>query len=257
MNKRTIMTKLKTVINYTNELLDINAFKDYCPNGLQVQGKTDVKKIITGVTACQALIDKAIVEQVDLLLVHHGFFWKGESETLTGIKGKRVASLMKHDLNLAGYHLPLDAHSEFGNNAQLGKQLELTNCQGFMIDACPNLFWTGEITQTQPLDVFVKQIKTKLKREPLVEKCVDKAHKIAWCTGGAQDYIFHAIEHGCDTYITGEVSERTIHIARENNINFISAGHHATERYGIQALGEHLAEKFGLEHLFIDIDNPA
>ena len=152
------MTHIRTIISYTNELLDVSAFKDYCPNGLQVQGKAAIKKIITGVTACQALIDQAIKEEADLLLVHHGFFWKGEPEVLTGMKGKRVASLMKHDINLAGYHLPLDAHPEFGNNIQLGKLLELIQCQGFMIDSYPNLFWTGKIAQPESFEDFVKHI---------------------------------------------------------------------------------------------------
>jgi len=251
------MIKTKEIVNYINQLLDINSFKDYCPNGLQVQGKDTIKKIVTGVTACQALIDKAIGENADLLLVHHGFFWKGEPDVLTGMKGARVASLMKHDMNLAGYHLPLDAHPKLGNNAELGKLFDLKNSQGFLVEGAPNLFWTGQTSKAQTFDSFVQKIESKLKRPALVEKCSESAEKIAWCTGGAQDYIVHAIEHDCDTYITGEVSERTIHIARENNINFIAAGHHATERYGIQALGKHLAEKFGIEHVFIDIDNPA
>lgn len=250
------MTNLNELTAYTDQLLQIELFNDYCPNGLQVQGKEKITKIVSGVTACQALIDAAIAAHADLLLVHHGFFWKGEPESIVGMKALRIGALMRNQINLSAYHLPLDAHLTLGNNIQLAKLLEIPNSQALAVDKIPNLFWLGEFSSPQTIESFANRIETKLKRKPLIEVVNPTIKRIAWCTGGAQDYIFHAINNGCDTFLTGEVSERTIHIARENNINFIAAGHHATERYGVQALGNHLAEKFGLSHQFIDIDNP-
>ena len=187
--------------------------------------------------------------------MHDGYFWKGEPEVMTGIKAKRIQGLMKNDINLLAYHLPLDAHPILGNNAQLANQLGLYDCEPFTIDGIENLFWTGFCKQSD-FSKFCNLIETKLERKPLVEKQAKKIHKIAWCTGAAQDYIVYAKEFGCDTFITGEASERTIHIARELGLNFISAGHHATERGGVKALGHHLASKFDLKHEFIDIENP-
>lgn len=247
---------LATVTSYLNDLLQINQYKDYCPNGLQVQGKAEIRKIVTGVTACQALIDAAIRAEADLLLVHHGFFWKGEPEPIVGMKAARIGALMRNQMNLLAYHLPLDGHMTLGNNAQLAKILEIPKPQAITIEQQPNLFWFGEYDSAQHFPLFVEALEKKLNRKALVEAVHNTVKKIGWCSGGAQDYIFHAISNGCDTFLTGEVSERTIHIARENNINFICAGHHATERYGIQALGNYLVEKFKLNHQFIDIENP-
>ncbi len=251
------MIEIEKLIDYTNDLLQIELFKDYCPNGLQVQGKSLIKKIVSGVSACQALIDATIAAKADLLLVHHGFFWKGEAEPIVGMKAKRIGALMRNNINLLSYHLPLDGHLTLGNNSQLGKLLNIPNPQAMKIESIPNLFWMGEYPKHYSLAQFIGLLEKQLNRKPLVEAINKTIKKVGWCTGGAQDYIHYAITYGCDTFLTGEVSERTIHIARENNINFISAGHHATERYGVNALANHLAEKFQLEHQFIEIENPA
>lgn len=253
------MTKLELtkLVSYINALLQIHLFKDYCPNGLQIQGKTPIKKIVTGVTACQALINAAIKTEADVLLVHHGFFWQGEPAPIIGMKAARIGALMRNHINLLAYHLPLDGHLTLGNNIQLAKVLNIPNPQAMTVEQLPNLFWFAEYDRPFSLAQFTEILTKKLNRQVLVEPLHPFIKKIGWCSGGAQDYIYHAIHHGCDTFLTGEVSERTIHIARENAINFISAGHHATERYGIQALGDHLAEHFNVEHQFIDIENPA
>jgi len=249
------MIELKELEAYCNELLEISTFQDYCPNGLQIDaGRSDIQKVVTGVTASQALIDAAIEAEADLLLVHHGYFWKGESEQLTGIKGHRIRSLMQAGISLLAYHLPLDAHPQFGNNAQLAKQM------GFS-DALPvkeGLIW--QIDLKSPLDAneLAANLAKTLGQQPLHISIGDKPlHRIGWCSGAAQDYIELAAELNLDAFITGEISERTVHLARELDIHFYAAGHHATERFGVQALGEHLAEHYALEHQFIDISNPA
>jgi len=249
------MIELIDLETYCNELLDINAFQDYCPNGLQVDaGRSEVRKIVTGVTASQALIDAAITAEADLLLVHHGYFWKGESEPLKGIKGRRVRTLMQAGISLLAYHLPLDAHSQFGNNRQLAEKLGFSTA----IPSKEGLIW--QIDLEQPLDAneLAVRIAKALGQQPMHISIGDKPiRRIGWCSGGAQDYIESAAELGLDAFITGEISERTVHLARELGIHFYAAGHHATERFGVQALGKHLAERYELEHQFIDISNPA
>ena len=249
------MIELINLETYCNELLDINAFQDYCPNGLQVDaGRSEVRKVVTGVTASQALIDAAVDAKADLLLVHHGYFWKGESEPLKGIKGRRVRTLMQAGVSLLAYHLPLDAHPQFGNNRQLAEKL------GFPapLPTKDGLMWQASLEQ--PLDAakFATCLAEVLERQPIHISIGDKPiRRIGWCSGGAQDYIESAAELGLDAFITGEISERTVHLARELGIHFYAAGHHATEKFGIQALGKHLAEHHKLEHQFIDIPNPA
>ena len=244
--------------DYLNQLLQVGDFHDYGPNGLQIEGKDSISRIVTGVTACQALIEKAIALQADALLVHHGFFWQNEEVCITKAKQRRIKSLLTQDINLFGYHLPLDAHDTYGNNVQLAKQMDwIINQPLTIIDGHP-MGLVGQLETKITLDSFAKSIEQKLKRTPLV---IDGNHKdiqtIAWCTGGAQDMINLAIEHEVDCFISGEISERTTHIARENQIHYIAAGHHATERYGVQALGEHINQQFeGVECLFVDIDNP-
>ncbi|WP_119968287.1 MULTISPECIES: Nif3-like dinuclear metal center hexameric protein [Shewanella] len=242
--------------NYLNDFLSVSQFKDYAPNGLQVQGTDTISTIVTGVTACQALIDQAAAVNADAILVHHGFFWKNEPEVLTGMKYKRIKTLMSHDMNLFGYHLPLDAHETIGNNAELAKKLGLVDVE-VCADIPQNLLWKGKLATPLSSLQLSELLNQKLYRQPLhIGDDEQLISSLAWCTGGAQDYIDHAAALGVDAFISGEVSERTYHCAMEQGIHYFAAGHHATEQFGIQALGEHLAEKFGLTHQFIDIVNP-
>jgi len=244
------------LINYCNEFLMISNYQDYSPNGLQVQGNDMIKTIITGVTACQQLINEAISKNADLLLVHHGYFWKNEPEIIVGMKYNRIKALVNSNINLAAYHLPLDGHPSLGNNFCLGELLEIETKSILSVDNNPGMVYVGELKTATSAENFKQLINEKLARQTFMEASSDKEiKKVAWCTGGAQDFIFNAIESGADAFITGEVSERTVHIARENNIAFYAAGHHATERAGIKALGEHIASKFNIEHEFIDVPN--
>jgi dinuclear metal center YbgI/SA1388 family protein len=247
----------ESIESYLNNLLRISHFKDYCPNGLQVQGKTHIKTIVSGVTASIALIEKAIELKADAILVHHGWFWKNDDSRIVGQLHARLQLLMQHDINLYAYHLPLDQHPEFGNNVQLARVL------GFEIQGQSkenDLVWYGKASQgaqKKTLKDLTAHIEKKLSRTPLVigdEK--QSIKKIAWCTGGAQDYIDIAANLGADVYISGEISEQTTHTARELGIAYISAGHHATESYGVQALCAHLAKAYGIRHIHVDIPNP-
>jgi len=246
-----------TLHAYLNQFLQSDGVTDYAPNGLQVQGKNTIKKIVTGVTACQALLDKALAAKADAVLVHHGYFWKGEAPQVTGMQYQRLKALLTHNINLFGYHLPLDVHPELGNNVQLAQRLGISIKGELATATSPNLGLVGELAKATTLKNFGHQIETVLHRTPLLIPGHNRPIKtIAWCTGGAQDFIRHAANAGVDAYLTGEASERTTHMARELGIHFIGAGHHATERYGIEALGRHLAEKFGVGVEFVDIDNP-
>lgn len=248
------MVKLNELTHYTQQLMQVERFKDYCPNGLQVEGKTEVSKIVTGVTASLALLEAAKLANADLVLVHHGYFWRNEDARVVGIKRNRLAFLLKNDLNLMAYHLPLDAHIEFGNNVQLGHVLGITP-SGFVGDS--GVVAYGSLTKPVKLLEFAAHIESVLRRTPLViGDSQQLVQKVAWCTGAAQGYMDAAIELDVDVFISGEISEQTTHQAIESGVSYISAGHHVTERYGVQALGEHLAEKFSLEHEFIDIVNP-
>lgn len=241
---------------YLADFLQISSFKDYAPNGLQIEGKTEIRKIVTGVTACQGLIDKAIELNADAILVHHGFFWKGESEVITGMKQRRIKGLLIHDINLFGYHLPLDAHPMLGNNAELGRKLDISDAEP-VEGVAQGLIWQGRLDTPILASEFSERLLTVLNRQPLHIGAEDELiQSIAWCTGGAQDYIDNAASLGVDAFISGEVSERTYHSAIELGVHYYAAGHHATERYGIQALGEHLAREFGIEHHYVDINNP-
>lgn len=233
-------------------------FKDYTVNGLQVAGGEEIGRVLSGVTACQALLDEAVAWQADLVLVHHGYFWKNEPVAITGMKRRRLATLLGHDINLLAYHLPLDAHVELGNNAQLAAELDfrVTGCA----DGEPGegLVWLGSPPAGLDSAGLGRHLAQRLAREPLmIVGHAREIERVAWCTGGAQDMIVLAAEAGADAFISGEISERTTHLARELGISYFAAGHHATERYGVQALGEWLAGEFGVEHRFIDIDNPA
>ncbi|AYV22088.1 MULTISPECIES: Nif3-like dinuclear metal center hexameric protein [Vibrio] len=241
-----------------NEKLSPQLIKDYCPNGLQVEGASEIKKVVTGVTASQALIDYAVSVNADALLVHHGYFWKGEPEAIRGMKGKRIRTLIKNDVNLYGYHLPLDIHPELGNNARLAELLDIEVIDG--LEGHPqSVAMFGKLAQPMTGEAFAQKIAQVLSREPLhiaPEQAEKMIETVGWCTGGGQDYIELAASKELDAFISGEISERTTYTARELNIHYFAAGHHATERYGIKALGEWLASAHGLDVEFIDIDNP-
>ncbi len=244
------MVNQKDLANYCADYLNVNQFDDYCPNGLQIEGRMEISNIISGVSANLDLIERAIDEKADALFVHHGFFWKNEEANIVGIKRKRIAQLLANNINLFAYHLPLDAHTKVGNNVELAKKLGIQN----PTPIGDTLVWQGEINTT--LADFSQTVEQALDRTPLVFGDNHKQLKrITWCTGGAQSYIDHGIGAGADVFLTGEVSEQIPAIAKENDIAFISAGHHATERYGVQALCQHLSDKFDLKHQFIDIDN--
>ena len=241
-----------------NELLSPHQIKDYCPNGLQVEGKPEVKKIITGVTACQALIDHAIEEQADALLVHHGYFWKGEPAEIRGMKYRRIKALIENGINLYAYHLPLDVHPILGNNAKLAEMLDI-EVLGGLEEGNPNsVAIYGQFAQPLSGEELAARLSITLHREPLHigDNAPKEIKTVGWCTGGGQDFIELAANKGLDAFISGEISERTVHISRELGIHYFSAGHHATERYGIKSLGDYLADKHNLDVTFIDVDNP-
>lgn len=240
--------------------LQCHRYKDYCPNGLQVEGRNTIRHIITGVTASQALLDVAVQQNADAVLVHHGWFWKNENPVLRGARRERIATALRHELNVFGYHLPLDAHPVLGNNAQLGELL------GFEPDrdatGAPRTFgpdglmWRGRCAAGS-LGQLGERIGAALGRPALTLGAPEKrVETVAWCTGGAQNMMEAAIESGVDVYVTGEVSEQNFHLANETGTAFIAAGHHATERYGIKALGEAVAAEFGVSVEFVDLDNP-
>jgi len=254
----------KTILNtnlehYLAKLLKPEKIKDFCPNGLQVEGKTNITKIVTGVTASQALIDEAVQLNADAILVHHGYFWKNESYLIRGMKHKRIKSLLMNDINLFAYHLPLDIHPELGNNAQLAKLLGIHVTGPLEIGNHLSVAVQGEFNQTKSGEAIKALISKKLQRECLhIQPPSNKRIKtVAWCSGGGQNYIDLAAEQGIDAFISGEVSEQTTHVAHEMDIHFFAAGHHATERYGAKALGEQLHAELGVEVVFVDIDNPA
>lgn len=251
------MVALTDLVAYTDALLNIQDFQDYCPNGLQVEGRPEVQRIVSGVTASQALLDAAVDAGADLVLVHHGFFWKGESPCISGIRRQRIATLINNDISLLGYHLPLDAHPELGNNARLGQLLDIPAQGTFGSGRGPDLGVWGELPNAVTVPELAGHIEAVLGRAPLhLPGGPEKIRTVGWCTGAAQSFIEAAADQGLDAFISGEVSEQTFHAASERGLHYFAAGHHATERYGAQALGAHLAEKFALEHEFIDIPNP-
>ncbi len=245
--------RLKELDDYTRTLLEIGRYQDYAPNGLQVEGREEVHTLVSGVSACLALIDAAVDLRADAILVHHGFFWRNEDPRIVGTKRARLQRLLAHDISLFGFHLPLDGHPRLGNNAQLARIL------GFELEGWAgeqNLLAIGRVAP-MPLMDLAAHIGSRLGRTPLVlEGDGRPIRRIAWCSGGAQGYFETAASLGVDAYLTGEVSEYNTHFARESGVALIAAGHHATERYGVQALGEHLAERFGLVHRFVEIPNP-
>ncbi|HZW22864.1 Nif3-like dinuclear metal center hexameric protein [Noviherbaspirillum sp.] len=241
---------------YLEQTLDINRFRDYCPNGLQVEGRASITKLVTGVTASLALLEAAAHEGADAILVHHGYFWRGEDARVVGPKQRRLKLLLGQDISLFAYHLPLDAHPEFGNNVQLARRLGLVPDGRFGEN---DLGWLGVPADAGLGTVggLAKDIEERLGRAPLlIGDPAQKLGRIAWCTGAAQGMLGDAIAAGASVYLSGEISEPTVHLAREAGAAYLACGHHATERFGVQALGEHLAQEFGIEHRFIDITNP-
>lgn len=249
------MAPRRDIEAFLDEWLEVRRFKDYGPNGLQVEGRPEIRRIASGVTASLAFIQAAMEAGADTLLVHHGLFWRGQDGRLTGWLRERVARVLRHDLNLFAYHLPLDAHPEVGNNAQLGLHL------GVSVTARAgdqDLVFLGEAEAPMALDSLAGRLQRALARQPLVLEGDGRAlRRIAWCTGGAQGFFEAAIAAGADAFVTGEVSEPQAHLARETGVAFLACGHHATERFGVAALGQALAARFGLEHVFIDVPNPA
>ena len=240
---------------YLDSLLDAARFRDYCPNGLQVEGRGRVHRVVCGVTASQALIEAAIERGADAVLVHHGWFWKSEDGRVTGFRKRRMARLLEHDINLFAYHLPLDAHPVLGNNAQLALRLGWTPDGRF---GEQDIGFVGVPAAPISAGDLMRQMDAVLGRAPLlIGDPLRKVARIAWCSGGAQDYFEDALATGADLFVSGEISEQTVHLARETGMAFAAAGHHATERYGVMALAADLAEEFGLACEFVDIDNPA
>lgn len=246
--------KREELLSYLDGLLFPAKFRDYCPNGLQVEGREEIVRIVAGVTASQDLLDIAVDRRADAILVHHGYFWKGEDGRVTGLRRRRLATLLGHEINLIAYHLPLDAHPELGNNARLAALCGWLP-EGRFGDQ--EIAWLGRLPQKQCLGDLAGQLASVLGRQPLVIGDLQRpVQRIAWCSGGAQGYLEQAIALGVDAYISGEISEQTVHLARESGVAYLAAGHHATERYGAQALAAHLGERFGLDCEFVDLDNP-
>ena len=251
------MTDFKTLLQAFYQLLQPERFKDYGPNGLQVEGKRQIQKIVSGVTASRELIDAAIAAKADAVFVHHGLFWRNQTGTVTGWLKSRLALLLQHDINLLAYHLPLDAHPALGNNAQLATHL------GFRVDGRFGEQGLGFVGQAPTAFVhgqaLAQLLQSRLGKLPVsvVPDAKRPVRRIAWCTGGAQNLFEEAIAQGVDAFITGEISEPQAHLAHETGVSFFACGHHATERYGAPALGAHVAEQLGVKHVFIDIDNPA
>ncbi len=249
------MVQRQELVGYIDELLDTGSYPDSCPNGLQVEGRSEINLLITGVTASLALLEQALDSGADAILVHHGYFWKGEESCVVGMKQRRLKALLAADTNLLAWHLPLDAHPVYGNNAQLATVLGLQPVSGF--GGAPPVGMAGRLNTAMSADAFAGHIANQLRRTPFyVPAGPEEIITIAWCSGAAQSWFSHAVAMGVDAYLTGEVSEPTVHMARECGVHFFAAGHHATERYGVKALGEHLARRFDLDHRFIDIDNP-
>ena len=249
------MIEPQALCTYCDQLLDAAAFDDYTPNGLQVEGTRPIRRLVTGVTASLALIQAALDCDADALLVHHGWFWRGDPPALTGPRARRARALFRGDLSLIAYHLPLDAHPRLGNNATLAERLGI-------IEARPStpgkgLLWTGRLTEPTPAATWAAAVGARLGRPPTLVGNAGPLLRVAWCTGGGQGYLESAAALGIDAFLSGEISEQTTHSARELGIAYLAAGHHATERYGVQALGAHLAEHFGIEHRYLEIDNPA
>ncbi|RKG34676.1 Nif3-like dinuclear metal center hexameric protein [Acinetobacter tianfuensis] len=251
------MAQLNDIIQWCNQTLKSHEFKDYAPNGLQIEGKTEVRRILAAVTASQDAIDAAIAAGADMLLVHHGYFWKGEAYPITGMRGKRIKSLIQHDISLVGYHLPLDSHPTLGNNAAIADILELQNIEALDPTERNPIGNIGYLAEAMSPEAFKALLSEHLGFDA-IHLPADKTsiQKVGFCTGGAQDYISKAFEQGCDAYISGEVSERTFYEAKELGVHYYACGHHATERYGVQRLGKAISEHFNIEYSYFELNNP-
>jgi dinuclear metal center YbgI/SA1388 family protein len=246
--------KREVLLRHLDDLLEPARFRDYCPNGLQVEGAGEIGRLVAGVSACQALIDAAVRRGADALLVHHGWFWRGEDGRVTGFRKRRMQTLLAHDINLIAYHLPLDAHPQLGNNARLAALLDW-RAEGRFGEQ--DLGWIGRPAVAQTLAELARRIAGQSGRDPLVIGEADRrVERLAWCSGGGQDYFEQAVAKGVDAFVSGEISEHAVHLSRESGVAYLAAGHHATERHGVQALAGHLTAEFGLECEFVDIDNP-
>lgn len=247
--------QLQELENYIQQLLQSWRFRDYCPNGLQFEGRREVRRLITGVSANMDLLQAAVDLKADAILVHHGWFWKNEDACITGIKRRRIGLLAQHDISLLAWHLPLDAHPELGNNAQLARQLGLTLER---TTGEQDLLCIGAADQVRTLAQWRELLLERLGQAPLVIGTDEQrpVRRVAWCTGAAQSWFAQAISLGVDAFITGEISEPMVHLARESGVTYLACGHHATERYGVQALGRHLADTFGIEHQYVEIASP-
>ena len=242
------------LVEYLEGLLQPAKFRDYCPNGLQVEGRAEIRRVVAGVSASQALLDAAVMRGADAVLVHHGYFWKGEDGRITGIRKNRLSALLGNDINLLAYHLPLDAHPEFGNNAQLAARLGWQPEGRF---GEQDIAWFGRLPETLDASALNENLSALLGRQPqMIGDSSRPIRRLGWCSGGAQGYFEQAIALGLDAYVSGEISEQTVHLARESGVVYFAAGHHATERFGVQSLAAHLAAQFGIECEFVDIDNP-
>jgi dinuclear metal center YbgI/SA1388 family protein len=251
------MIDRELLVGYTDTLLGAAALQDYAPNGLQVEGALGIERIVAGVTASIALIEAAIDRKAQLILVHHGYFWRGDNPTVTGARRRRLQLLLQHDINLLAYHLPLDVHPVYGNNVQFARQLDISVTGEIACGGIKGLMLRGELPVAMAPTAFAEHMKHRLARAPLhLAGSRPEIRAVAWCTGGAQGYFEAAIAAGVDAFISGEVSEQTTHLARESGVHYFAAGHHASERYGVGALGAHLAAHFGLAYEFVDIDNP-
>lgn len=252
------MVPLLELVTYCNNLLQIGEYQDYCPNGLQVEGRSAIGRLVSGVTASQALLDVAVERGADAVLVHHGWFWNGEEQRVVGMKRRRLGTLLINDIGLIAYHLPLDGHPELGNNAQLGALLGVAVEGRFGRGPDGGIAAYGSLPQALSAVALSAHIDQRLGRPPLhIDGGGGPLRRIGWCSGGAQGWIEQAAALGLDGFISGEISEQTVHAARELGIHYFAAGHHATERYGVRALGAHLAQKYAIDHEFVDIDNPA
>lgn len=246
--------KREELVRYLDDLLEPARFRDYCPNGLQVEGSGEIHRVVAGVTACQALIDAAVDRGADTLLVHHGWFWRGEDGRVVGIRKRRLHELLANDINLLAYHLPLDAHPEVGNNAGLATAF------GWQIEGRfgeQDLGFFGRLSVSASLGELAARIAVETQRQPLlIGDTAQRVRRIAWCSGGGQSFFEQAVALGVDVFLTGEASEQVFHLARESGVAYLGAGHHATERFGIRALAAHLAVHTGLDCTFVDIENP-
>lgn len=249
-------TQRSTLVDYCSKVLDAERFSDYCPNGLQVEGAESISRLACAVTANQSVLEEAAAWGAQALLVHHGYFWRGEAPQVTGMKRRRLQTLLDAQINLLAYHLPLDAHPVLGNNAQLGLKLSIGE-QGPLGDAREGVGNVGNFPEPRTLASIVHALRELTGREPLLIGDPEReVRRVAWCTGAAQGYLGRAVSAGAELYISGEISEQTVHEAREQGIAYVAAGHHATERYGVQALASAAAEEFDLEWQFFDADNP-